>query len=219
VKADDPRHGTLAGYIAGCRQVCCRESAATYERRRRARHYLNGGPLIIDALGTKRRIRALMRLGWSTYRLDAELGRERTYTGAILCGQDRIHRTTADEYAALYERLAMRIPEGRNRFERGAITRVSNYACQMGYPPPLAWDDIDNDPEPQWGGRDTDVDPVVVMRLLEGRRVQSTGAERREAMRRWLQDGGSERELCQVHGWKHGRYGRAALLRMVGEAS
>lgn len=32
----DPRHHTMAGYRAGCRQPCCRTAWATWSRQRRA---------------------------------------------------------------------------------------------------------------------------------------------------------------------------------------
>lgn len=34
--ADDPRHGHVNGYIAGCRQPCCMDASAAYARKRRA---------------------------------------------------------------------------------------------------------------------------------------------------------------------------------------
>ena len=80
----------------------------------------------------------------------------------------------------------------------------------MGYAPPLAWDDIDDPTEMPRGlvnSRDDDgIDPVVVDRLLAGERVRSTNAEKVEAMRRWTREGGSEKALCDMHGWRAGRY-------------
>lgn len=49
-------------------------------------------------------------------------------------------------------------------------------------------------------------DVSVVERLLDGEHVDSTPAEKTEALRRWLETGGSERAFCRMHGWKHGRY-------------
>ena len=91
--------------------------------------------------------------------------------------------------------------------------RTRNLAARSGYAPPLAWDDIDNDPEPPAVNHGDDIDPVVVMRLLEGRRITATKAEKVAALERWVRDGGSERELCEIHGWKAGRY--TAGLRLV----
>lgn len=50
------------------------------------------------------------------------------------------------------------------------------------------------------------VHPSTVERLLAGDRIESTRAEKVEAMRRWLANGGSQRELCRIHGWAENRY-------------
>lgn len=50
------------------------------------------------------------------------------------------------------------------------------------------------------------VDEGVVERLLDGQRIDSRPAEKTEALRRWMETGGSERAFCRLHGWKHGRY-------------
>lgn len=44
---DDPRHGTYAGFIQGCRNDCCREANRVYTRQRRAR--LRAVPLSPDS--------------------------------------------------------------------------------------------------------------------------------------------------------------------------
>ncbi len=47
---------------------------------------------------------------------------------------------------------------------------------------------------------------MIVDRLLAGEHLKSNRAEKEEAMRRWLANGGSEAELCRIHGWKTDRY-------------
>jgi hypothetical protein len=214
----DPRHGTSAGYCAGCRDECCRTAIADYSRGLRARQYLAGGPLIVDALGTKRRIRALMALGWTGRQIDVELGRKPTYTANLLCGPDRVNRATAASVAAVYERLSMRLPADAPDANRQVIARTRSEARRKGWAPPLAYDNID-DPTEQpssapWKPRCTtsslerdDYDEAVVLRLLDhDTTVTSTHAERVEAMRRWLSMGRSEKSLCAIHRWKDGRY-------------
>lgn len=198
---DDKRHGTTAGYCAGCRELCCRRAAARYERQRHIRRYLNRGGLLVPGTGTRRRLQALMALGWSSHRLDAEMGQRRSYTSRLITADSVINAATATKVAALYDRLCMTPPPPKT------ATRVRNYAAKQGWVPPLAWDDIDTDPEPPaalYTG--PDIDPVVVMRLLEGRRVQANHAERVEAIRQWVADGNSKAELCRWHGWNDGRF-------------
>lgn len=91
------------------------------------------------------------------------------------------------------------------------VTRVSSkcrsIAEREGWLPPMAWDDIDDpDAKPQMGGNEQVYDDVLVDRLLAGELLKSNRAEKLEAMRRWLASGGSEAELCRIHGWKTDRY-------------
>lgn len=202
---NDPRHGTTAGYHAGCRDLCCRHAIARYEKGRRLTT-LNGGRAV-PALGSQRRIQALMCLGWTSTEIAAEAGyAHRNYVLRVLHGQKGkpaswLERKTADRITAAYETLAMRVPStGPNR------DRTRSHALRSGYAPPLAWDDIDTDPAPNLGGSDDDIDPVVVDRLFAGHRVASTRAEKVEAMRRWLASGRSQRSLCAIHGWQESRY-------------
>jgi hypothetical protein len=208
VTPDDPRHGTLAGYIYhrnASTPYCaaCRRAAADYERQRNYDKRL-GRPRLIPVTGTVRRIRALQRLGWSMAEIARQGGwKDRDSIYNTLLG-DHITAKNAARVAEVYERLCMTI---------GPSTITAARATRAGWPPPLAWDDIDNDPEPSLGDHDDDIDPVVVMRLLEGQRINATKGEKEAALERWVADGGSERELCAWHGWKPGRY--SAGLRIV----
>jgi hypothetical protein len=208
VTPDDPRHASTAGYNAGCRELCCRRAAARYERRRTIRRYINRGGLLVPGTGTRRRLQALVALGWSTHALEAELGQKRSYVSRLITADSDVHAATAEKVAALYDRLSMTIPPAKT------AKRVRNYAAKQGWVPPLAWDDIDNDSEPANAlHAGPNIDPVVVMRLLEGQRINATKAEKEATIERWVADGGSERELCAWHGWKPGRY--SAGLRLV----
>lgn len=218
---DDPRHGKTAGRRVHQRdgeQPCapCAEANATYQRRYRKTRVLYGDRLI-PAIGTTRRIHALQRLGWSIPVIAEHLdmaARQLWWTTT----QTLVTRQVAERVAEVYEALSMSLPATDTKGQRISVSKVRTHAERMGWLPPLAWDDIDRDPEPPaalYSG--PGIDPVVVMRLLEGdRNVTSNAAEKDEAMRQWRADGGSERELCIVLGWKTGRYGR---LRVVEEAS
>lgn len=205
----DPRHGSYAGASAHRRAgerpcpACLCAEARTRKQNRWLEHI--GQPATIPALGTIRRLQALRRLGWTVVAIAAESGipektlRNPTYRGT------NVYRTTADAVAATYDRLSMRIPEGPY------ATRERRYAERQGWPPPLAWDDIDNPTEQPRGhvtaaGR-TPIDEAVVQRVLAGERLPTTPAERDEITRRWVARGGSNKTLCTRMGWKQGRYG------------
>jgi hypothetical protein len=158
-----------------------------------------------------------MTLGWTSTDIAHAAGwKDRNQVLQILSGQNGrpcmwLERGTHDRIATVYADLAMSIPTPAPH-----RARTRTRARRLGYAPPLAWDDIDNDPEPSRSELATDLDPVVVMRLLQGDRVTATKAEKDAAMAQWIEQGGSQAELCRWHGWKEGRYG-LALVR--GEAS
>jgi hypothetical protein len=215
--ADDPRHGENRGYNAGCRDTCCRTAHAQHRKNMRTRMYLaRVNRLHTDATGTRRRIQALMALGWSTRELDKMLGRRPSYVYRVLTGEGDVYLTTANMIADLYDRLCMTRPRPATTEGAAIVRRNVNMAARRGYVPPLAWNNIDDPDEvpaattdPHGRNRD-DLDPVVVDRLVAGEHVESTRAERDEAMRRWRAAGRSERSLCELFGWHEGRYGRDA---------
>lgn len=146
---DDPRHGSSAGYRAHKRDgedACqaCLDASATYRRHLYAQHYLHG-PRLIDSTGTRRRLEALVALGYTWEHLTAELaaltGRTFAYKHvhqrhAAFAEGRLIGREYAAEFAELYDRLSMRLPD-----ETVSARRASLRAQRLGWLPPLAWDD------------------------------------------------------------------------------
>lgn len=112
----------------GCRCDRCCEASYVYDKRRR----LGVGGRAIDAEPIKRRIRALMRIGWRA----ADIAKEAQWSSAqcVLEMMDNLYirQPSAARISAAYERLAGRpgpSDQGRRR------------AASKGWPPPLAWDD------------------------------------------------------------------------------
>lgn len=156
-----------------------------------------GDSMWVPTLGAQRRLRALMRLGWRHEDVRAIVGR----STHVLVGNSAPAKIKAIDWRlidAAYRSLSA---------TPGPSHKSRTRAEHMGYPAPLAWEDIDNPRETPRGTTDSDrPDPVVVTRLLAGQRIDSTRAEKFEAMRRWLANGGSQRELCRMHGWGENRY-------------
>jgi hypothetical protein len=102
----------------------------------------------MSALGTHRRIRALVTRGWSlskiARRLDIEIG-----NFWALLAREQVLAGTHRRVAALYEELWDAEPPHDEWRSKAAYTRSLNYAKRRGWMPPLAWDDIDTDPEPE----------------------------------------------------------------------
>ncbi|WP_372733589.1 hypothetical protein [Nocardioides sp.] len=201
ITLDDPRHGTNPGYIAGCREDCCR-TAHRDEGRDRRRH---PSPLT-PAIGVHRRIQALHRLGWSGTALSKHAGHTQFWVQQIL-KQDRVTQATAAKIVALYDELSM------TWCTDTWASRTAAAARARGWAPPLAWDDedLDNpDATPYASQEPIDIDDVVVDRVLAGEwHLPTTKAERAEVCRRWYATGRSLTDLSRLTGWKPERYFRA----------
>lgn len=199
----DPRHGTNAGYIAGCHDTCCKHAHATYRRNLYARQYLARGGMTIPALGSQRRIQALQAIGWRIRDIAGELDLWVADNGVCqtlwqLMRRDMTTRATAARIDAVYRRLNM-TPGPSNHSRARAVNR--------GYLPPLAWDDIDDpDERPNLSDARSSIDEAAIERVLAGDIVPTTFAERVEITRRWQARGRSLSELERRTGWKSDRY-------------
>lgn len=115
--------------------------------------YLCADTALLPAVGTHRRLQALVRHGWSLNRLARELGVVRK-TLEYLLGNSQVHARTARAVRELYDRLWNRTPPTGTRHERRAVTLARTMAAARDWRPALAWDDdtIDNPAaEPQDG--------------------------------------------------------------------
>ena len=207
---NDPRHGTSAGYIAGCRDACCWRAKQRYDKTRRLELHTTGRYRKVPALGPIRRVQALQALGWSAPQIAKRAGINYRHI-YNLHRHETVYTSTLARIERAYDELSMELPPETTTGERISARRARNHARRQGWPPPLAWDDIDDPHEGPKGvaGREprrTYIDPIAVGELLAGRTVDSTPAEKTEAMRRWLAMGRSAASLARRHGWKDGRY-------------
>jgi transcriptional regulator with XRE-family HTH domain len=209
---DDPRHGQSGGWAAHRRagqDACqaCKDANALYQRRYRKLRVLYGDRSV-DPAGTVRRLQALMTLGWSMAAVAERIGmkdRQIWWTTR----QKYLRVATAARIAAAYDELVDLAPPTDTKAQRISVARTLAHASRKGFHPPIAWDDdtIDDPAAEPYAELDDDqVDEAVVARLLEGRQVKSTKAEKFEAMRRWIAAGRPQEELYRAHGWKSGRY-------------
>ena len=208
MRADDPRHGSPAGRVAGCSEDCCLHASYVYEKRRRMHVARTGSGYSVPAWRVRRRLEALQALGWSMPVIAEMIGTNFRNLYHV-ARQEDVTRARFEQVAAVYDRLSMRLPPAETHLQRISVAKTKGHAARNGFAPPLAWDDID-DPNERPKGDTTsnrdEPDEAVIERLLNGVTVPSTVAEKREALRRWLAQGRSAAELCKRHGWKQGRY-------------
>lgn len=90
----------------------------------------------IDATGTRRRIQALVAIGYNYPTLGRHIGLHGDAVGRIARGENPVVRTSTAEATAVAYRQLSRTP--------GRSVRARFLAAGQGWHGPLAWDDIDN---------------------------------------------------------------------------
>ena len=159
----------------------------------------------VDATGTRRRLQALATLGWSVVSLATRsdlalrtLRRARTST--------TVTAETARAVTRLYDQLRAEPALYRSRREQAVAARTKAAAQRAGWRGPLAWDDIDHDPDDvdeaavleQPGSPAARVDVVAVERAMRGEQLPLTALERRDAVTRLTSRGLSARCIAEL---------------------
>jgi AraC-like DNA-binding protein len=155
----------------------------------------------VDATGTRRRLQALIAIGWTPELLAAELGRRPSSLLRSMASPSVTARTAAD-VANLYQELENTTPSQATSETRAAADAARAHAASQCWLPPLAWDDIDTDttpPVPTAGSHRNDIDEIAVERALAGDRItydDLTADEQHEVIRRLTARGSSIRDIA-----------------------
>lgn len=184
-----PRHGTwVAAQKFACSCPVAVEALRVYRKRHREGRL---EPLLVDVLGSQRRLRALMAIGYAERKLAAELGWTLRMVNGVVIGEHKTIRVSkACAVADLYERLCG---------TAGDSQRTRGWAQRRGWLPPLAWDDIDDPAEvPSLTQVDDEVDEVAVTRACRSgvSSVPLTDSERAEVKRRLLESKAPAHEVA-----------------------
>lgn len=112
----------------------------------------------MPAAGARRRLQALVAIGWSQSHLAARLSMQPSNFASLLT-REHVRTGTAKAVQNLYDQLWNRPPVAADHRARISASRARRYAEARGWPPPLAWDDdiIDDPaaaPTPGWQRRD-----------------------------------------------------------------
>ena len=155
------------------------------------------------ATGTRRRLQALTTVGWPHDELAARLGRSSAGLRRSMLSNS-VTAQTARDVSALYEQLWNLRPPQSTDDQRAAADAARAFAAERGWLPPLAWDDIDTDLDPEHHTEHAvtidDIDEIVIERALAGDRVRLehlTAAEQDEVVRRLTERGKSIRDIAQ----------------------
>ncbi|QDG61216.1 hypothetical protein [Pseudarthrobacter sp. NIBRBAC000502771] len=168
-----------------------------------------GKTVSVDATGTRRRIQALVTIGWSQSKIGERLGMapgnfNRTIKSAM------VQAETARKVKALYEELWNQPQTGDEWRERISAARSRNYAKEHGWLPPLAWDD------------ETIDDPATMPAVFEETPLVH-GEERIADIEFLIRTGAGQSEILSRLGFKNmgalerlcHRYGRGDVVRTM----
>lgn len=145
-------HGTAAGHTAhyqalnADRNPCeaCREAAyRAHKSELKRKVALGSDALEIDSLGTRRRIQALHRMGWTNAAIGAATGMpwaNPEKSVKRLLWTTKVRTSTARGIDRAYRALGHR---------PGPSLSTQRRAIRKGWAAPAAWDDIDTDVRPQ----------------------------------------------------------------------
>lgn len=157
-----------------------------------------GGGHVIDGTGTRRRLQALVAIGWAKSRLADRLGWLPGNLGRLIEGSAMVTVATARAVRALYDELWSTAPETPTRYDRASVSRARRLAAARGWQPPMAWDD-DTIDEPEVDLDETesatDLDEIAIERAIAGDRATLTADERLEAIRRMHRAGLTDRQI------------------------
>lgn len=162
--------------------------------------------MIIDNLGSLRRLRALVAMGWSQKRLAKILGMQPANFGTVIHGRrEGITVKTAKRIDEVFTDLWDKTPDATTRFEQAGITRAKREADAKGWVTAAAWDDIDDpDEEPKGDVVDLTVDHRSLPSL-----------EKIDRLELLIRDGyGDTNDTYVRAGWSSRESGWAVLRRM-----
>lgn len=99
-----------------------------------------GATTCVDGTGTRRRLEALVAIGWSQSKLAGRLGMQPGNFGKTLRSR-RVQAGTARAVRALYDELWHTAPPQAEWRDKISVSRALHYAQARGWVPPMAWDD------------------------------------------------------------------------------
>jgi len=103
-----------------------------------------GAGALVDATGARRRLQALVAIGYSQASLAARLGQLQSNFPATMT-RERLTAGTVRAVRELYDELWDKRPDESTHRARISASRARNYAAARDWPVPLAWDEPEID--------------------------------------------------------------------------
>ncbi|MFC4333883.1 helix-turn-helix domain-containing protein [Salininema proteolyticum] len=100
---------------------------------------------LVDVTGTRRRLQALVAIGWSQARLAVRLDMHLSSLSRIMNVRHTVTASTARAVRSLYDQLWSTPPPQVEWRDKIAASRSRNVAAARGWAPPMAWDDDEID--------------------------------------------------------------------------
>lgn len=98
------------------------------------------GKIRVDATGTRRRLQALIFLGWTLEQLGEGIGASATSVYRAL-RNETVLAERASSVADLYDRLWDKRPTLVTGHDKTSASKARKMAAERGWAPPMAWDD------------------------------------------------------------------------------
>lgn len=142
------KHGvkTTCYHHGKCRCEPCRNYHDRRARQRRKDRAYGRYEGMVDSTGTRRRIQALNALGWADRVIGEQCGLYSQQVYAVKT-TSKVTPKMRDRINTAYEALSGKAPKPCK-----SVNQVKFFARRYRFVPPLAWNDIDNDPEPEGVG-------------------------------------------------------------------
>lgn len=138
---------------------------------------------LIDATGTRRRLQALLAIGWSRAELARRMGMTPTATGRIMRAES-CAISSARKVHALYEELWDQAPPAATGPQRQSVARARADAAARGWVSAMAWDDESIDDPAAVPNPEASIQASAEDRLDELLFLARAGVGLREASRR-----------------------------------
>lgn len=100
---------------------------------------------LVPSIGTRRRLQALMVVGWSQARLAELLDSTPSQVHRLLVEDRPCTASTRSKVAGLYDQLWATTPPLVTAGDRRSVSRARRYAAEHGWQPAAAWDDDEID--------------------------------------------------------------------------